>query len=263
MPELVKLPRDEAHVWYVRSSEVTDPELLARYMALLTPDEEARRARYMFERNRHEYLVTRALCRGVLSRYLGEAPESFRFTQNAYGRPELGAPAGHPIRFNLTNTEGLIAVIVALDREVGVDVEDTERRGETVTIADRFFSPSEVAALARVPEARQRARFFDYWTLKEAYIKARGMGLSIPLDQFSFVLTRGAPIGIRFAPELPDDPATWQFAQFRPTARHLVSAAVRRSGEPDLRIVVRRTLPLASVPESEVIEEHLATEPTF
>src|SRR6185503_2215825 len=149
-----------------------------------------------------------------------------------------------PLRFNLSNTEGLIACLVADDREIGVDVEDLERRGETVAIADRFFSPLEVAALRAVPEERQRARFFDYWTLKEAYIKARGMGLAIPLDHFSFVIEPGAPIGIAFDPRLPDDPSTWQFAQLRPTARHVISVAVRRAGEPDLRLVVRRTIPL-------------------
>jgi 4'-phosphopantetheinyl transferase len=253
MTELLLLPQDEAHLWYVRSSEVSDASLLATYHALLTPEEEARRARYVFERNRHEYLLTRALCRGVLSRYADVAPSAWRFSENQYGRPEIALPAGCPIRFNLTNTDGLIACLVAHDREIGVDVEDVERRGETVTIADRFFSPSEVAALRAIPVARQRARFFDYWTLKEAYIKARGMGLSIPLDQFSYIIERGAPIRISFDPRLPDDPATWQFAQFRPTARHLVSAAVRRSGEPDLRFVVRRIIPL--LPAADVIED--------
>ena len=252
MAELLALPRGEAHLWYVRSLEVTEPSLLAAYEALLTPEERARKARYYFEKNRHEYLLTRALCRGVLSRYEPVAPAAWAFSENSHGRPEIASPAGNGLCFNLTNTNGLIACLVARDREIGVDVEDTERRGETVVIADRFFSPIEVSALHAVPEAGQRARFFDYWTLKEAYIKARGMGLAIPLDQFSFLIEPGEPIRIAFDPRLPDDPSTWQFVQHRPTGQHLISMAVRRRGEPDVRIVVRRTLPL--IPAADVVE---------
>jgi 4'-phosphopantetheinyl transferase len=253
MADLIPLPRGEAHLWYVLAGEVTEPGLLAAYEALLAPEERARKERFYFDKNRHEYLLTRALCRGVLSRYAAVAPEAWVFRANRYGRPEIASPEGCPVRFNLTNTDGLIACLVAHEREIGVDVEDLERRGETVLIADRFFSPLEVAALHAVPEAAQRARFFDYWTLKEAYIKARGMGLSIPLDQFSFAIEPGRPIRIAFDPRLEDDPSTWQFAQLRPTERHLISAAVRRSGEPDLRFVVRRTIPLLAL--AEVIEE--------
>jgi 4'-phosphopantetheinyl transferase len=252
MVELLTLPEGEAHLWYVRCDEVTEPSLLGTYEALLAPEESARKARYYFEKNRHEYLITRALCRGVLSRYAAVPPAAWTFSQNSYGRPEIASPAVPWLRFNLTNTTGLIACLVARDRDVGVDVEDTGRRGETVGIADRFFSPAEVLALHAVPEAEQRARFFDYWTLKEAYIKARGMGLAIPLDQFSFSIERGAPIRIAFDPRLVDDPATWQFAQLRPTEEHLISAAVRRAGEAAVRFVVRRTIPL--IPAAEVVE---------
>jgi 4'-phosphopantetheinyl transferase len=258
MVDPLPLPQDEVHLWYVQRDEVTEPSLLKAYMAILTPEEEARRARYYFEKHRLEYLLTRALCRGVLSRYADVAPEAWAFTANRYGRPEIASPEGSPLRFNLTNTEGLIACLVAREREIGIDVEDTERNGETVAIADRFFSALEVAALRAVPEALQRARFFDYWTLKEAYIKARGMGLSIPLNQFSFELDPGKPIRISFDPALGDDPETWQFAQRRVGPRHLISAAVRRAGEPDLRFVVRRTIPL--LPASEVIEEGMMME---
>src|SRR5215218_8746541 len=147
MGELLPLPRGEVHLWYVRSAEVTEPSLLRGNEALLAPDESARRARYYFEKNRHEYLLTRALCRGVLSRYAAVAPEAWTFSANAYGRPEIAAPQGLSLRFNLTNTTDLVACLVAHDREIGVDVEDLARKGETVGIADRFFSPPEVAAL--------------------------------------------------------------------------------------------------------------------
>lgn len=240
-----ELPPGEAHLHYIATDEVTSPELMAAYLRLLAPDERARRDRYRFDRNKREYLLTRALVRTVLSRYADVSPAAWEFRANEYGRPEIAAPEHAWIRFNLSNTEGLVAILVARDVEVGVDVEDVNRHGETVAIADRFFSPIEVAALRAQPEARQTARFFDYWTLKEAYIKARGMGLAIPLDQFSFLIDEGAPIRIAFDPRLADDPATWQFDQFALTNKHQTSAAVRRgAGAPDVRFVVRKTIPL-------------------
>ena len=98
----------------------------------------------------------------------------------------------------------------------------------------------------------RRPRFFDYWTLKEAYIKARGMGLAIPLDHFSFLIAPGKPIGIAFDPRLKDEPAAWQFEQIRPTTSHLISLAIRRRDEADVRVVVRRVTPL--LPSADVIE---------
>jgi 4'-phosphopantetheinyl transferase len=238
------LPPDEVHLWYLLPDELTEPRLLDAYAALLAPDERARRDRYRFEHSRREYLLTRALVRATLSRYAPVAPAAWTFRENAYGRPEIALAAHAAIRFNLSNTHGLIACAVALDRELGVDVEDTERPGETVSIADGFFSRPEIAALRALPQERQRSRFFDYWTLKEAYIKARGMGLAIPLDQFSFHLDDGPPIRVTFDPRLGDDASTWQFEQFSLSPRHRTSAAVRRGAGPDLRFVVRRTVPL-------------------
>lgn len=242
---LLPLPPDEAHLWYLLSDEIHDPDRLASYERLLTPDEHARRARYVFERNRHEYLLTRALVRTVLSRYVPVAPEAWRFTPAAHGKPEIASPRDiPPLSFNLTNTDGLIACLVAFDRDVGVDVEDTQRKGETTGVADRFFSPSEVADLRGLPAEAQVDRFFDYWTLKEAYIKARGLGLALPLAQFSFTL-EPERVRIAFDPRLEDDPASWQFMQQSPTARHRLAAAVRRGSGPDLRFVVRKVVPLA------------------
>jgi 4'-phosphopantetheinyl transferase len=242
--ELLDLPEGEVHLWYVLPDTVDDPALLAAYDVLLAPAERTRRDRYMFERNRREYLMTRALVRGTLSRYAKVPPEAWTFRDNAWGRPEIGLSEHAWLRFNLSNTRGLIACVVARELEIGVDVEDTERQGQTVAIADRFFSPREVASLRALPARSQRDRFFDYWTLKEAYIKARGMGLAIPLDQFSFLLDEAPPIRIAFAPELDDDPSAWQFEQFVLSPRHETAAAVRRGQGRDVRFVVRETVPL-------------------
>jgi|HubBroStandDraft_4_1064222.scaffolds.fasta_scaffold408905_1 4'-phosphopantetheinyl transferase len=240
------LAEDELHVWYTLPDEITDAALLAAYERLLSPEEHARRARYRFEPSRREYLLTRALVRATLSRYAPVAPAAWAFRANTYGRPEIALPGHAWLRFNLSNTYGLIACAVARDRDVGVDVEDTERSGETVEIAHHFFSPREAAALRALPAPLQRPRFFDYWTLKEAYIKARGMGLAIPLDQFSFLLDEAPPIRVAFDARLADDATAWQFEALAISSRHKAAVAVRCGAGPDLRVVVRRTVPLAT-----------------
>lgn len=244
---VLPLNRGEAHLWYTLPESLTDPQLLHSYQALMTPEERVRQQRFHFEKGRHEYLVTRALVRTVLSRYAGVDPHEWRFVSNAYGRPEIASPPHlPPLRFNLSHTEGLIVCIVALDREVGVDVENLERPGETVEIADQFFSPTEARALRALPLEAQRQRFFDYWTLKESYIKARGMGVSLPLDQFSFHVETGCPIRISFDPRMKDDPYSWQFDQFQITCQHLISVAIRRGVDPDLTLTVTHIVPLLS-----------------
>jgi 4'-phosphopantetheinyl transferase len=227
------LPHGEAHLYHVDPDAIDDWYLLAAYHSVMSPDEAEQQARYRFPEGRREYLVTRALVRSVLSEYAPVAPRDWTFVRNRHGRPEIAGPSGAPrLRFNLSNTRGLVACLVAEGREVGLDVEDTLRRGETVGIADRFFSPFEAASLRRQPAHRQRDRFFDYWTLKEAYIKARGMGLAIPLDHFSYHLDESGPIGIAFEPELPDDPDRWQFSLQSLGGRHRVATAIeRRPGE--------------------------------
>jgi 4'-phosphopantetheinyl transferase len=217
----------EVHLYIARPEELTAPAAIARYEAMMAPEERARQARFVFARHRHEYLVTRALVRTVLSRYANVAPAGWRFRANEYGRPEIDMPASAgvpPLRFNLSNTDGMVVCGVTLDREIGVDVEPLDRP-VPLEVADRYFAPSEVAELRAQPAAAQPRRFLDYWTLKESYIKARGMGLSIPLDQFALTID-AAVIRITFTREIADDPARWRFAQVAPAGRHLVAVAV-------------------------------------
>lgn len=230
----------EAHLWLMRAPEPLEREPLAPLLRWLAPDEVARYERYLVEHARDEFFLTRVLVRSVLSRYAAIEPEAWEFERNEHGRPEVSGPEGAPrVRFNLSNTRGLIACMVRGEgeREVGVDVEDTERKGETVRIAEHFFAPEEVRSLRALPEGRQRLRFFEHWTLKEAYIKARGMGLAIPLDRFAFHLDAPPAIRIAFDPRLGDDASSWQFGLSRPSSRHMLAWAVRRPADaPPLRI---------------------------
>jgi 4'-phosphopantetheinyl transferase len=217
-------------------------ERLAAYERYLTDDELARAARFFQAADTARFVIGRTLARTLLSRYAPVAPRDWPLVIDAHGRPELAhRPPGAPdLRFNVSHTNGLVACAVTVGREVGVDVEHTTRN-LLHDIAERFFSPREVADLRARPEAEQAIAFFDYWTLKESYIKARGLGLALPLRQFSFLLHQPTPT-IAFAPELHDDPATWQFAQFWPTAHHRMAVAVRRRGK-DLPIEVDEAIP--------------------
>jgi 4'-phosphopantetheinyl transferase len=145
------------------------------------------------------------------------------------------------LRFNISHTDGLIACAVTIGREVGVDVENIGRR-LLHDVAGRHFAPNEVRDLRQLPDDEQQRAFFDYWTLKEAYIKARGFGLALPLGDFAFKLNPPAPPVIAFEPALEDDPATWQFLQDWPTPQHRLGLAVRRDGN-DLPVRLRFVTP--------------------
>lgn len=243
------LPSDEIHLWVVDldNQATRDPATLAAYDALLSPDERKKRDRFRFPKDQHQCLVTRALTRTVLSRYVDVPPEAWQFVTNDYGRPEISTPRfASWLKFNLSHTNGLVVMLVARDREIGVDVENRKRNGELLAVADRYFSPLEVKALHALPLEEQLERFFMVWTLKESYIKARGMGLSIPLAQFAFELDRrDSNIAIRFDPRLGDDPASWQFSILSYGRRHTVAIGARRHQGDEVRLVVRETVPLS------------------
>lgn len=224
-------PVDRVHVWTTRTTEAATASRLADYRSLLSPDEAARCDRFYQQDDRTRFVIARAMVRTLLSRYVPIAPDQWRFRIEAYGRPEVAEiPPGAPdLRFNLSHTPGLVACAVTVGREIGIDVEFVHR-ALMHDVAERFFSVQEVADLRALPTHEQALAFFDYWTLKEAYIKARGLGLTLPLGQFTFLRRPGATPAICFAPELHDDPATWQFAQFWPTPDHRMAVAVRRTG---------------------------------
>ncbi|MBI3179738.1 MAG: 4'-phosphopantetheinyl transferase superfamily protein [Deltaproteobacteria bacterium] len=241
------LSAHDVHVWTCRPDEISDPELLASYRTMMTPDERAKEDRFHFARDRHACRVTRALVRTTLSSYCDVRASEWRFVSNRYGRPEISPQmAAPPLRFNLSHTQGLIACAVTFDRDIGVDVENVTRSGETVSIAHRYFSAFEVGGLRSLPPERQRQRFFHYWTLKESYIKARGMGLSLALDRFSFRLDEEGPIRVSLAPELADDATRWQFELEQPSSVHVLALCAGRDGAQALLVVTRDTVPLAS-----------------
>jgi len=168
--------------------------------------------------------------------------------------PEIDVPKLGHLRFNLSNTRGLVTCAVALEGEIGVDVEVLDRAGGLLEIAERFMAAPESKDIRALPPDAQDLRFFTYWTLKEAYIKARGMGLSIPLDKFWFLLngeaSASSPTRLVMAPEMDDDASGWSFAQFQPTERHLLAVARREPASLDgagagFDLQVQRVVPAA------------------
>lgn len=220
----------EVHVWLCAGEAVADEAWLAAALQVCDAEERARHDRFVFARSRRQFTVARALVRRVLASYAGIAAEALAFVANQYGRPELACgPAG--LRFNLSHADGLAALAVARDAELGVDVEDALRRSRPEDIAEHFFAAAEVAALMRLPADQRPRRFFDLWTLKEAYIKARGMGLAIPLGAFAYDLSRGREaIDLAIDPSLGDARAGWHFTLADPTPRHRLALAVRFPG---------------------------------
>lgn len=234
------LPDDECHVWLARAPETLPSELVDRYEAWLTHEEWIRYQSFRFERHRHLFLLTRGLVRQSLSLYEEVSPADWRFAAGSHGKPYIVGPSPAPLCFNLSNTEGMVVCAVTRGTEVGVDVENTSRLDDPVSIADRFFSSREVRDLHAVPPARRRERFFAYWTLKEAYIKARGLGLAIPLDQFSFLVEEERrEIGLEIDPRLGDDPRVWQCTRIAAPPPHAVALLLHRASRDDLIVRVR------------------------
>ena len=242
---MVPLAKNEMHLWLCDYDEISDGKLHEAYRTLLNEGEKIQESRFHFERDRRRYLVTRVLIRTMLSRYEAIEPKDWVFSLNAYGRPEIAnAEVSHvPLSFNIAHTHSLIVLGVANGRVLGVDVENVRAREISIGIADRFFSPAEVAALAGLPPIQRRDRFFEYWTFKEAYIKARGMGLSIPLDKFSFQYSHEGTVQFAIDPQLLDNPECWQFWQFRPEPEYLVAVCAERVAARSAAIVVRKVVP--------------------
>jgi 4'-phosphopantetheinyl transferase len=247
--EMSLIPHDEIHLWLASYEEIADERLHAAYRDLLNEEERAQEPRFYFARDRRRYLVTRALVRTVLSRYVPAVePAQWSFETNAYGRPAAANAAAKAERlsFNLSHTHSMIVLAVTAGREVGVDVENVRAREVSIGVADRYFAPQEVRVLNAVPAPEQQYRFFEYWTFKESYIKARGMGLSLPLDKFSFHYPDDDAVEIAIDPELADDAERWQLWQFRPSPEYLVAVCAERTGAPAPRLVVRKTVPMLS-----------------
>ncbi len=224
------------HLWFCFNDEISTPQLQLYRDTLLNPEERARELRFHFERDRKQFVITRALVRTTLSRYVETVlPAEWQFVAGSHGRPEIVQAAGAALSFNLSHTAGLVVLAVSSPGQLGVDVENVALRPAPLEIAEHYFSASETATLRSLPATEQGARFFHYWTLKEAYIKAKSQGLSIPLADFGFQLPASAAsvpgqnagdVQIEFFKPIEPDPAHWQFALLQASPQHVASVGL-------------------------------------
>jgi 4'-phosphopantetheinyl transferase len=193
MPDRPSLGARDVHVW--RISQDQPLAIIERFSQLLSDDEQVRAARFHFERDRQHFIVARGCLRTILARYLEMAPRKIQFTYAPYGKPELSTSTSQaqPLNFNLAHSGGFALYAFTKLGEIGVDLEHVRSEFAGDDIARRFFSSDEVARLTELsPNVRHEA-FFNCWTRKEAFIKAKGIGLSLPLDQFDVNMAPGEP----------------------------------------------------------------------
>jgi 4'-phosphopantetheinyl transferase len=184
------LPEDEVQLWRVDLEAIRAEE--SRWQKILSADESTRASRFHFSRDRQRFIAGRALLRIILAGYLATDPNSLRFSYSQKEKPSLGPPhADSNVMFNISHSGAVVLLAITRGREIGVDVEQVRSDFELETIARRFFSTHEQNQLAAVPAEEKPTAFFRCWTRKEAYVKATGDGLSLPLSQFDVSLGAG------------------------------------------------------------------------
>ncbi len=258
-PGDLELSENEVHVW--RASLNVPLAVIQNLQLSLTTDEATKAKRFHFEKHRNHFIVARGLLRTILSRYLDIDPHQLRFCYNAYGKPSLdlpysekkgpglyheadglalgpGRPQGSPLlyhearvlNFNLSHSHELALYAFTYSRQVGIDIEYMRANVEYEELAQRFFSPDENAILHALPEAFKQEAFFNCWTRKEAYIKARGKGLSIPLESFDVSLRPGEPAALLNSREDPQEATRWELLELAPGHGYAGALAVEGSG---------------------------------
>lgn len=227
-PDL-ELPRDAVYVWRT-ATEVPDRRVAALH-GVLAPGERARARRFRFERDRRRFTVARGVLRRLLGRYLRVEPAAVEFRYGVHGKPSLPEGADGPgVRFNLSHSRGLALHAFALGREVGVDVERLRPDTDVARAARRFLSPAEADALMGLAPGRRREAFFECWTRKEAFVKARGEGVVLGLRRFDVSLRPGEPAALlRFEGD-PAEPARWSLCALDPGEGYKAALAVEGGG---------------------------------
>lgn len=239
----ITLDEADIHLWLCHQRDGVDACLRRRYLALLAAEERARYDSITRDAVRRCFLLSRALLRTTLSHYAPVAPADWEFCTNAHGKPEILSPA-LPLRFNLSHGGDYAVCAVTLNARLGVDIEAAHRQTRAQAIAKHYFSKAEYDDLLRQPHARQGERFFDYWTLKEAYVKALGTGLATSLKSFGFELRKEKPIAVRFFDKALGEPDKWWFALYRTPADHRLALAWERCPTPPPVVRAFRTVPL-------------------
>ena len=207
-PRNCPVAQDEVHIWRAR---VDAPrQVIQELRGVLSPDEHEKADRFHFDVDRRRFVIGRSALRMLLAQRLGTAPAKLQFDTSAFGKPHLASAfADTALRFNVSHSGDIVLIALALHRALGVDVEHMRPDIEVVGIAERFFSVAERRALGTLDPKEQRDAFYACWTRKEAYIKATGDGLSLPLDQFDVTLLPGEPARLVATRPDPAEATRW------------------------------------------------------
>jgi 4'-phosphopantetheinyl transferase len=227
------MDKEPLYLWCAYPEDLLADEATQACAPLLSEDEHARWQGFRFDRHAREYLATRALARTALAHYHPLAPQAWRFQLNSHGKPTAEPECG--LRFNLSNSPSLVVCLIAREAEVGVDVEPRERAAKIAELAPNVFSALELTQLDALRGEERLGRALRLWILKEAYIKARGMGLALPLNKFSFLFGGAEGIRLELDPAVDDEPGRWRFCLLE-HAGHCIALMAGLTAAPELQI---------------------------
>ena len=228
-PEVSHLGSNEVHVWW--TSLDFRVSCIENLKWTLTPEERARAKRFYFQRDHDRFIAARGLLRVILGYYLNAKPSRLEFCYNHHGKPYLaGEFRQNSLRFNLSRSHEVALYAVCRGREIGVDIERIEPEVADEQIAEHFFSPLEVAKLDALPSDVRHEAFFKFWTRKEAYLKASGVGLSLPIDGFDVSLVPEKPAALLSTRWDPKDAVRWSLQDLDPLPGYAATLAVRGGG---------------------------------
>lgn len=221
-----RLPRDVAHLW---EQPLNEWQALDRCAELLSAEERTKASQYRVERPRRQFILTRGTLRLLLGSYLEKDPAELNFRYTEYGKPFLEESGD--LRFNVSHSDGMALLAFVRGREIGVDIEKISTTRDVQHLAQRFFSARERDNLARLSGKELQQAFFRCWTRKEAYIKAMGEGLSLPLDQFDVsVLPHEANALLATRPD-PSEARRWQLSEVPSNPEYAAAVAVELAVE--------------------------------
>lgn len=227
--EALILGNHEVHVWRVVLDH--NPSWIDSLLYTLAEDEQARAARFYFPIHRERFIVARGVLREILGLYLNRAARSVSFCYGPHGKPALaGESGGNAIHFNMSHSHGVALYAVTRSGEIGIDLEFIREDLEVEHLAERLFSQREIATLRALPLSLRKYAFFLCWTRKEAYIKARGEGLSLPLDQFDVSLIPGEPAALLRTQADPDEALRWSLQELSIGPGYVSALAVGGQG---------------------------------
>ena len=225
----LEIPGDEVHLWQVELTAVRSGE--PRWREIISDDEQTRADGFRFAIDRQNFTATRALLRILLGAYIGLAPEAVTFSYAEHGKPSLiTREENDRLEFNLSHSGDIALLAFARGRAVGVDIERIRENLEPEKIARRFFSRHEQTELSALPPSERCVGFFRCWSRKEAYIKARGAGLSLPLDQFDVSLKPGDQSALLDARTEDTDISAWPLGELAVRNGYVAALCVEGNG---------------------------------